>query len=228
MLEIGYTSGGHSLAAFERLGFEVSGVDNYYDGVVRRSRCSLASSCTIRPDADVELLVGDIADRRHPGRTRVRSRSSPRAWSSTCATRWARFGSAAACSRQVGPALHIYEPYYSLRGRPRPGTLDAPFGHARVDRRDHARYIAELRPLEAPVAVPVGRRRPEPAPPVPDPLCRRRGGAPGQVLASRREDRPPELTDALMAECLELNPDIRPHDLLADQVFFGCQPGPPR
>ncbi len=59
VLEIGYTSGGHSLAAFERLGFEVAGVDNYYDGVFDES---LLPRFVLREQAgaDVELLVGDI------------------------------------------------------------------------------------------------------------------------------------------------------------------------
>jgi len=46
VLEIGYTSGGHSLAAFERLGFEVTGIDNYYDGVVDRPTSPTSRSTT--------------------------------------------------------------------------------------------------------------------------------------------------------------------------------------
>ncbi len=37
ILEIGYISGGHSIQAFEQLGFSASGIDNYYSGMADRT-----------------------------------------------------------------------------------------------------------------------------------------------------------------------------------------------
>jgi len=131
------------------------------------------------------------------------------------------------CGRLTAPggmAIHSYEPYHSLRGGHGLGTLDAPFGHVRVDVHDHERYLFDQRGFEAPVAVPwvanaLNRCSQS--------QVRDAAEAAGVPITFWRaiEDRPAELTVDIEAECLAVHPQIRPHDLLATEVLFGCLPG---
>ena len=119
VLEIGYTSGGHSLAAFERLGFEVTGVDNFYDGVMDQNPLpgyilhDLAAS-------RVELVVGDVTDDEVlAGRQFDLVFSASVVEHLSDPTRALR-----QCQRLIGrdgTTLHVYEPFFAEReATPRP------------------------------------------------------------------------------------------------------------
>ena len=220
LLEIGYTSGGHSLAAFERLGFEVAGVDNYYDGVAEES--DLPHFTMRQAGSHAELLVGDISDPET-----LTGREFELVFSESVIEHLRDpAGAFRQCRRLTAPGgstVHSYEPYHSVRGGHSPGTLDAPFGHVRVSAEDLERYLRELRPNEVPVAVPWVRG-----------ALNRCTQAQVRAAAERaglrithwcpRDDAPDDLTAEIVEECLSLDPELSPQDLVAGEVVFSGRP----
>jgi SAM-dependent methyltransferase len=61
----------------------------------------------------------------------------------------AAFGAMARLLRPGGVAYHDYNPFFSANGGHSLCTLDFPWGHARLDADDFARYLREVRPAEA-------------------------------------------------------------------------------
>jgi SAM-dependent methyltransferase len=61
----------------------------------------------------------------------------------------AAFAAMARLLRPGGVGYHDYNPFFSAKGGHSLCTLDFPWGHARLDRDDLARYLRELRPSEA-------------------------------------------------------------------------------
>ena len=60
----------------------------------------------------------------------------------------AAFTGMARLLRPGGVLYHDYNPFFSINGGHSPGTLDFPWGHARLDAEDFERYLRELRPSE--------------------------------------------------------------------------------
>ncbi len=217
LLEIGFTSGGHSLAAFERLGFDVTAVDNYYDG--SRDESALPTY-VLRELANsrAELVVGDISSE-----TTLEGREFDLIFSESVVE---HLRDPTGAFRQIrrllapgGVTLHYYGPFFTESGGHGPATLDAPFGHVRLSTTDLTAYLTQQRPLEAPVAVPWAA---EALNRLPMSSIRTAVTDAGLRVDSWRPDRthPLELTEAIAAECLEVNPEITRADLLAPQVFF--------
>jgi SAM-dependent methyltransferase len=219
VLEIGYTSGGHSLAAFERLGFDVTGVDNFYDGAMEQNPLpghvlhDLAGS-------HVELVVGDMtSDEVLAGQqydlvfsaSVVEHLSDPTAALRQCRRLIGRHGT----------TLHVYEPFFAERGGHSPATLDLPWGHVRLTRPDLLRYLEAERPHEAEVAVPWVEAAIYPR------------GEP-EVLsaiaeAGLRLDRweavrtnPAVIPPAVVEECGQIHPGVGARDLATVDVTFQC------
>ncbi len=219
VLEIGYTSGGHSLAAFERLGFEVTGIDNFYDGAMEQNPLpgyvvhDLAAS-------RAELVVGDInSDEALAGQqfdlvfstSVVEHLSDPTSALRTCRR----------LIGELGTALHVYEPFFTERGGHSPATLDMPWGHVRLSRADLLRYLVAQRPNEAEVAVPwVGAA----LFPAPEAELLAAIGEVGLRLDrwDARRSNPSTVPGEIVDECRQIHPGLTARDLATIEITFQC------
>lgn len=61
MLEIGFVSGGYSLFAFEKLGFDCTGLDNFYGGII--DGCQTPDYNKSRLSSSVNFCAGDITQK---------------------------------------------------------------------------------------------------------------------------------------------------------------------
>lgn len=146
VLEIGYISGGESLVAFERLGFETHGIDYFFDGQFDE----------VQPWKFVQHVtgtktgfhVGDITQE-----TSFEAGSFDLIYSAQTIEHIrdlkAAFHECNRLLRPGGAMLHIYDPYFHPLGGHAFGMLDSPWGHMQLDRPDTERYLRELRPHEA-------------------------------------------------------------------------------
>ena len=220
VLEIGYTSGGHSLAAFERLGFDVVGIDNFYDGVVDGSPLPEHILRTLLHSA-AALEIGDICHEDTLDGERfdlVFSESVLEHLSNVEAA----FRQIARLVGHGGVTLHSYQPYFCEAGGHSYGILDQPFGHVQLPRDDVLRYLRELRPLEAPLAVPW----------VDQALNRRSQGEiqhdvtnAGLRIRCWNTRRAPSLPPATVVDaCFATHPHITLDDLVTDDVLVAAGP----
>lgn|GEM_PF-3332380 len=219
VLEIGFTSGGHSLVAFERLGLEVTGIDNFYDG---------SYAANDLPDhvvrhlsrSDARLVVGDAADPNV-----LTGEQFDLIFSESVVEHLSRpqetFAALGRLLADGGMMIHSYEPFFCEKGGHTPGTLDCPFGHVRLSTEEHLRYITEQRPHEAPIAVPWVR----------DALNRAtQADVQRAVLGAGFEiaewithsGSPSALAPDELSHALRLHPTITTADLATTAVWFSC------
>lgn len=150
VLEIGYISGGHSMQAFEQLGFRVSGIDNYYGGLADRTYLHWY----------IKELTCSQATYYHGDITRVPelpSESFDVIYSVSVLEHIKDLeGAFAEMYRLLKPdgvIIHNYAPYFSHDGGHALGIGDSPWVHVRLSEAEYLRYLSELRPFEAKVAV---------------------------------------------------------------------------
>lgn len=221
VLEIGYTSGGHSLVAFERLGLDVTGIDNFYDGSYAASDLPDHVVRTLSR-SDARLVVGDAADP-----TVLAGEQFDLIFSESVVEHLSRpqetFAALGRLLADGGMMIHSYEPFFCEKGGHTPGTLDCPFGHVRLRPEEHLRYLTEQRPHEAPIAVPWVR----------DALNRAtQSDVQRAVLGAGFEitewithsGSPSALAPDELAHALQLHPTITTADLATTAVWFGCRP----
>lgn len=150
IMEIGFISGGESIVAFERMGFNGSGIDYFYDGAFDGNhRYREVQRLT---DTQVRFVAGDLTKKTsfedeefhlvysHQVLEHIRDLE-------------AAFGEMKRILKPGGVMYHQYDPYFHPLGGHSFGTLDFPWGHVRLGEDDFARYIETLRPFEAPHAV---------------------------------------------------------------------------
>jgi SAM-dependent methyltransferase len=146
VLEIGYTTGGHSIFAFEKLGFKVFGVDNFYAGLVGDS--SVWQSIKTQLNSKADFRVGDITKP-----TSYESNSLDMVYSASTVEHIldlpAAFAEMYRILKPGGAMVHNFSPYYCADGGHALGIGDAPWGHVRMSRADFIRYAREFRPYEA-------------------------------------------------------------------------------
>jgi SAM-dependent methyltransferase len=149
ILEIGYTTGGHSIFAFEQLGYRAFGIDNYYGGLV--DHVSLPMHLKSILGSKASLLVGDITKT-----TEISSESLDVVFSASVLEHIQDLKGAFEEMYRVlkpgGAMIHNYAPYFSHDGGHALGIGDSPWAHVRLSESDYLRYIAELRPNEQHVA----------------------------------------------------------------------------
>lgn len=148
-LEIG-TGSGYVAIGVASLGFEVTAVDNDYDGAMdsgsalARHNAGLAG-CSIafqRADATARMpFEGGSFDLIFSNSVIEHIAAIP-----------ALLAEMVRLLAPGGVAIHRYHPYFSPSGGHAFGTLDAPWAHARMDGVDMRRYVETLRPHEAPSA----------------------------------------------------------------------------
>lgn len=149
ILEIGYISGGHSIHAYELLGFRASGIDNNYSGLVNRS--FLHQHIKDLTGSKVTYLQGDITSQ-----TELSSNSFDVIFSASVLEHISDVAGAFAEMHRLlkpgGIVIHNYAPYFSHDGGHALGIGDSPWAHVRLNEVEYLRYLNELRPYEASVA----------------------------------------------------------------------------
>ena len=151
VLEIGYTSGGETIIAFERLGFKAHGIDNfYYDAVKSTSRHDVIREQT---GTKVNFVVGDITTK-----TVFSENSLSFIYSLSVlehvADLPAAFREMYRILKPGGFMMHRYDPFFHIGGAHSHASLDSPWAHMRMDDADLERYLRKYRPNEANVSLP--------------------------------------------------------------------------
>jgi len=151
ILEIGFTTGGYSIDAWDRLGFDVTGIDNAYDGAATEP--TVHRHIAERLGAKPTFVFGDVTQR-----TELADGAFDIVYSVSVLEHisdlTAAFNELRRLLRPGGLMIHCWNPYFSPNGGHPWGLLDAPWSHLRVPESDLDRYLDELRPFEAPVARP--------------------------------------------------------------------------
>lgn len=145
ILEIGFISGGHSIFAFEQLGFRAFGIDNCYGGLV--GEMSVHGYNKTLLDSRAELVSGDITRS-----TPFPSESMDVVFSASVLEHVqdleAAFAEMYRLVKPGGAIIHNYSPYFCHDGGHALGIGDSPWAHVRMKKDEYLRYLAELRPHE--------------------------------------------------------------------------------
>jgi len=149
VLEIGYISGGYSLFAFERLGFQAFGIDNFYGDNTRKS--PLPHFIKERTAAAVDFRTGDITRQTDFDDEEIDIVYSASVLEHIAAPSDA-FAEMSRILKPGGLMIHDYNPFFCPNGGHALGILDCPWGHVRVSDKDYLRYMDELRPFETDAA----------------------------------------------------------------------------
>ena len=149
VLEIGFISGGYSIFAFERIGFEACGIDNCYGGLIGQP--PLPGYLQKHLNSRADLRNGDITER-----TSFEDDSFKLIFAVSVLEHVMDMPAAFAEFRRLlapgGVLVQSYHPFYSENGGHALGILDSPWAHVRMNRQDYLRYVKELRPFECPQA----------------------------------------------------------------------------
>lgn len=151
VLEIGFMTGGYSIDAWDQLGFQITGIDNAYDGTATPPTIyrHIAERLGTKPN----FVFGDVTKR-----TSLPDGSFDVVYSVSVLEHISDVAAAFQEFRRLlkpgGLMIHSWNPYFSPNGGHPWGLLDCPWGHVRVPFSDLDQYLAELRPHEAPVSGP--------------------------------------------------------------------------
>ena len=220
ILEIGYISGGHSIQAFDLLGYRASGIDNNYSGLVNRT--FLHQHISDLTGSKVAFLHGDITSR-----TELSSNSFDVIFSASVLEHISDVtGAFAEMYRLLKPGgivIHNYAPYFSHDGGHALGIGDSPWAHVRLNEGEYLRYLNELRPHEASVAVDWMKRAMNRN--MPQWRMQRVVATAGFRIALWTAKTSPRkftanLSSRIISECYENTPDIGIQDLVSQSVSF--------
>ena len=146
LLEIGFASGGHSLFAFEQLGFSCTGIDNGYGGF--DDEYLLPNYIKNKMSSNVNLCYGDITEKNM-----FDDESFDVIYSASVLEHIqnipAAFKEMHRLLKPGGVMIHSYNPFFCPNGGHALGILDSPWAHVRMNQEDYLRYMDELRPFEA-------------------------------------------------------------------------------
>lgn len=223
ILEVGFTSGGHSLFAFERLGFDVVGLDNAYDGLMAtpvihnhlarrlgsKAQFVFADATTRTPfDAASFDVVYSVSVLEHVRDVPAMLREMRR------------------LLKPDGIMIHSYNPYFCVNGGHPYGILDSPWSHVRISRSDQERYFREFRPFETEGWMWTDKTLNR----MPVPMMQRALIESGFRIRLWEEvpDSPAtlaDLTPEIIADCFAQYPDISLADLCTRDVVFAASLG---
>lgn len=149
VLEIGYTTGGHSIFAFEKMGFKVWGVDNFYGGFLQEKQIHL--KCAEIMNSRARFEIGDISKK-----TKMSKASFDMVYSASVLEHIQDLKRAFLEMRRLlkkeGIMVHNYHPYFSHNGGHALGIGDSPWAHVRLSQEEYLRYLKILRPHEFNIA----------------------------------------------------------------------------
>lgn len=151
IMEIGFTSGGESIVAFEKIGFAAIGIDNFYDASIEAT--SRHHIVTEQTGSKAHFMQGDIT--QHSG---FEDGALAMIYSMSVLEHIANLEAAFAemfrVLRPGGVMYHHYDPYFYPRGGHSLAVLDSPWAHVRMTDHDLARYIHAYRPHEEKLVMP--------------------------------------------------------------------------
>jgi ubiquinone/menaquinone biosynthesis C-methylase UbiE len=149
LLEIGYISGGFSIFAFENLGFDAYGIDNFYGNETHKS--PLPEYIKKETGSSVTFMYGDITRK-----TKFNDNELDIIYSASVLEHINNLEEAFKEMHRIlkpgGIIIHGYNPFFCPNGGHALGTTDCPWGHVRMQGTDYLRYMEELRPHEADIA----------------------------------------------------------------------------
>ncbi|CAM8410247.1 AdoMet_MTases domain containing protein [Candidatus Methylopumilus universalis] len=149
VLEIGFISGGHSIFAFEQLGFKSIGVDNSYGGLVSDQMLPDYNKAAL--NSQVTLIRGDITTQLP-----LEAESLDMIFSASVLEHIPNLKDAFAEMYRLlkpgGVMIHNYAPYFSHDGAHALGIGDSPWAHVRMKRHEYKQYLSEMRPFEFEIA----------------------------------------------------------------------------
>ncbi|CAB1057170.1 hypothetical protein D1BOALGB6SA_1909 [Olavius sp. associated proteobacterium Delta 1] len=222
ILEIGYISGGYSIFAFERLGFHVFGVDNYYGK--NENQSPLPQYIKQKITSPAEFKIGDITRQTDFGSNDMDIIYSASVLEHLDSPE-AAFAEMNRILKTGGLMIHGYNPFFCPNGGHALGILDSPWGHVRINLKDYLRYMDELRPFETEFAkrwitdslnmIPIHQLQHQ---------LVRQGF---QILYWQQHAAPVsqqrQLTQKIMKECLAVHPGIDLADLITSTVTFAAR-----
>lgn len=220
VLEIGFTTGGHSIFAFERLGFKAFGIDNFYGGLLAEQ--TLHGNHAKMLESGAVFEVGDITKT-----TPFPSECMDVIFSTSVLEHIQNLPHAFAemfrLLKPGGAIIHNYSPYFSADGGHALGIGDSPWIHVRLDQDEYLRYLKELRPNEFPLAsdwIKAALHRN-----MPQWKVQRLIAAAGFHIAFWMAKPCPrrwlkDLTPSIMSECFSATPEIGIEDLISRTVSF--------
>lgn len=151
VLEIGYVSGGESVIGFEKCGFQAVGLDNYYNDSLEATY--RYTHVVKNSGSKSTFLKGDIT-----AKTEMEEGSIDLIYSLSVLEHIPDLEKAfKEMYRILKPGavmFHRYDPFFHILGGHATCTLDFPWGHLRLSDDDVVRYMKELMPHEASVALP--------------------------------------------------------------------------
>lgn len=147
ILEIGYETGGLSIFAFEKLGFQAFGIDNNHDGLVN-SAINKVNRNKKLVNSKSRFIVGDISRETEFEENFfdiVYSVSVLEHIKNLCEA----FKEMKRILKPGGLIIHNYGPYFSHNGGHALGIPDCPWGHVMMNEKEFIKYIEDVRPFEA-------------------------------------------------------------------------------
>jgi len=222
LLEIGYISGGFSIFAFEKLGFDAYGIDNFYGNETRKS--PLPEYIKKETGSSVTFIYGDITRR-----TDFNDNELDVIYSASVLEHIHNLEEAFKEMHRIlkpgGIIIHGYNPFFCPNGGHALGITDCPWGHVRMRWTDYLRYIEKLRPYEADIAKDWVKSSLNGVS-----ICRMQNHIAHQgfqILFWQQHAAPvkhqEDLTPNIMAECFKKHPDIGLADLITSSVTFVAQ-----
>jgi len=223
LLEIGYYSGGYSLFALEKLGFQVCGVDNQYGGLVEAG--ALPGYIKKKRNSQTAFHYGDITkttlfeketfDVIYSASVLEHIKDIPGAF-----TEMFRL------LKPNGVLIHKYHPFFCPSGGHTLGIPDTPWGHCRLTHDDYVHYIEELRPFEFAHAKPwlsEALTRAYPISRMQQALVQANFKIACWQETPTAQQNLIDLTPQIQAECFQSNPQIGLSDLVTESILFVAQ-----
>jgi SAM-dependent methyltransferase len=220
ILEIGFTTGGHSIFAFEQQGFRAYGIDNFYGGFLDEQSLHGYNKSLLNSKA--EFVIGDITKT-----TSFADNSLDIVYSTSVLEHVqdlpAAFAEMYRIVKPGGAIIHNYSPYFCHDGGHALGNPDSPWAHVRMREDEYLNYIKELRPHEFEAAQDwlahaLHRNMPQWK-------MQRLASQTGFRIALWMAKSSPkrwlrDLTPQVINDCLAATPDIGLDDLVAQSISF--------
>ena len=150
ILEIGYESA-YSLIAFEKMGFDVTGIDNFYYDKFKSDILDHVEISKILKN-NVNFVIGDISNSNHNIENKFDLIYSTSVLEHIKDMKGA-FLQMHNLLKQDGVMFHNYNPFFSVNGGHSMGIGDAPFMHLRLNINEYIDYIKLNRKYESEIAI---------------------------------------------------------------------------
>lgn len=151
ILEIGFTTGGHSILAFEKLGFNSSGIDNFYDGNFDQSE-RIYVDIKSQFKSSSNFFIGDISKRNYGLENKFDLIYSTSVLEHIIDIDNS-FLEMNYLLKNEGLIFHNYNPYFSVTGGHSLGIGDSPFMHIQLTNEEYKKYLRQNRPYESELAI---------------------------------------------------------------------------